>query len=49
MIDGNPNVILLWSIGANSIDDCYNAFLEACIFDGKKFLYAQKDIQLVDS
>lgn len=44
-----PNDKLLWSIDTDSIDKCLNAFLEACIFDGKKFWDAEKDIQWVDS
>ena len=44
-----PSDKFLWSINADSIDECFNAFLEAGIFGGKKFWDAEKNIQWVDS
>ena len=43
-----PDDSFLWLIDTDSIDDCFKAFLDACIFDGMKFWEAEKEIHWVD-
>ena len=38
----------LWQYKGKTVDECYHAFLEAPIFDGKSFWTAEEAIEWVD-